>query len=97
MKSYSHIISKLFNEPLLLTPMRHAALLQTLELCLGAQLADVPDPNDATKKDLVIGGTPYADTITVSPDPDPTMIDVKVNNGATTPFSLATAQIMASQ
>jgi signal peptide peptidase SppA len=44
MKSYSHIISKLFYEPLLLTPMRHAALLQTLELRLGAQPTNVPDP-----------------------------------------------------
>lgn len=53
MKSYSHIISKLFYEPLLVTPMRHAALLQTLELRLGGQRVDMPDspapvcqPND---------------------------------------------------
>ena len=43
MKSYSHIISKLFYEPLLVTPMRHAALLQMLELRLGNQRADMPD------------------------------------------------------
>lgn len=35
MKSYSHIISKLFYEPLLVTPMRHAALLHMLETRLN--------------------------------------------------------------
>lgn len=36
MKSYSHIISKLF-EPLVITPSRHAALMQMVETRLGAQ------------------------------------------------------------
>ena len=45
MKSYSHIISKLFYEPLLVTPMRHAALLQMLESRLGAaKIYDDTDP-----------------------------------------------------
>jgi protease-4 len=41
MKSYSHIISKLF-EPLLITPQRWAALAQTLELRLGGQMVAMP-------------------------------------------------------
>lgn len=36
MKSYSHVISKLFYEPALITPARHAALCQMLELRLSA-------------------------------------------------------------
>jgi protease-4 len=45
MKSYSHIISKLFYEPLLVTPARHAAFLQTLEARLGAaKIYDDSDP-----------------------------------------------------
>jgi len=35
MKSYSHLIAKLFNEPFLLTPTRHAALCQLLEARLS--------------------------------------------------------------
>ncbi len=41
MKSYSHIISKLFYEPLLVTPMRHAALMQMLELRLAGQRLEI--------------------------------------------------------
>jgi len=44
MKSYSHLLSKLFYEPLVVTPMRHAALLQTLELRLGGQRVEVSRP-----------------------------------------------------
>ena len=47
MKSYSHIISKLFYEPLLVTPMRHASLLHTLDAKLGAP-ATAPDPGPQT-------------------------------------------------
>ena len=46
MKSYSHIISKLFYEPLLVTPMRHAALCQLLESKLAS--AATPVPGDGT-------------------------------------------------
>ena len=38
MKSYSHIISRLFNEPLLVTPARHAAICQIVESRLASVL-----------------------------------------------------------
>ena len=48
MKSYSHIISKLFYEPLLVTPARHAALLGLLDARLASgnlrvRIDDSPD------------------------------------------------------
>jgi signal peptide peptidase SppA len=42
MKSYSHIISKLF-EPLLITPQRWAALAQLVESRMGSMRVDMPD------------------------------------------------------
>src|ERR1035437_9083903 len=63
MKSYSHIISKLFYEPLLVTPMRHAALLQMLELRLGNQRSDMPEspapsaPDDDEDDDVQTTGS----------------------------------------
>lgn len=43
MKSYSHVISKLFYEPLLITPARHAILCQMLEARLGSVRIEMPD------------------------------------------------------
>lgn len=39
MKQYPHIISKLFYEPLVITPQRHAALCQLLEARMGGTVA----------------------------------------------------------
>lgn len=60
MKSYSHILSKLFYEPLLVTPMRHAALLKTLELHMGVQRVDMPDapaPSDDDEDEVKVEGS----------------------------------------
>lgn len=48
MKSYSHLISKLFNEPLLVTPARHTAICQLLEAKL-AQSALVEMPGQTAR------------------------------------------------
>lgn len=50
MRNYSHIISKLFNEPTLLTPARHAAICHLLETRLGAPSALEPQAANPTKR-----------------------------------------------
>ena len=46
MKSYSHVAQKLFNEPLLITPQRHSALCNLLEM----KMAAINDPIRAQNK-----------------------------------------------
>lgn len=48
MKSYSHIAQKLWNEPLLITPQRHAALCQLLEARMAGTMQRVDMPDDST-------------------------------------------------
>lgn len=51
MKSYSHVISKLFYEPAVITPMRHAALCQALEMRLAAINNPVNEQKKADRMD----------------------------------------------
>ena len=53
MKSYSHILSKMFYEPMVVTPMRHAAIWQLIQSKIGAggvevNVGSIPkaDPED---------------------------------------------------
>lgn len=47
MKAYPHIITKLFYEPLLITPLAHEALCQLLESRMGAmQIGGMPMPDE---------------------------------------------------
>ena len=48
MRSYAHIISKLFYEPLLITPQRHAALCQLLETRMASPAISAADPAPET-------------------------------------------------
>lgn len=60
MKSYAHILSKLFYSPLLITPMRHAALCQLLEAKLAANAtAPAPQtaPADSTDGEIIQSGS----------------------------------------
>jgi signal peptide peptidase SppA len=54
MKSYAHIVSKLFQEPLLITPQRHSALCHLLDAKLAA-------PNVYDDADPAVGGSEQED------------------------------------
>ena len=51
MKSYSHVISKLFNSPLLITPARHAAICQLVESRMENPAAMPMDERDTEMED----------------------------------------------
>jgi len=46
MKQYPHLVSKLFYEPLIITPARHAALCRVLESRMAGQSVSVMDDDD---------------------------------------------------
>ena len=52
MKSYSHLISRLYNEPLLITPQRHAALCHMLELRLAQMDTQMPSQRARTGDEI---------------------------------------------
>lgn len=64
MKSYPHVINKLFYEPLLVTHERHAAMVRVLEARLGSGMpADFEGPEPEDPEDLRLDWQPGPVTI----------------------------------
>jgi len=76
MKQYPNIISKLFREPLVITPARHSALCQLVEKRMGANVMDDddmggPSGDDDTEEIQVEGSTaiiPVHGTLVMHPE-----------------------------
>lgn len=55
MKRYPNCVHKLFYEPLLITPSRHAALCKVLEARMAGQMPDMPMDDDDEMDDMMDG------------------------------------------